>query len=132
MNREIKFRGKNLNGDWVYGNLSNLKSKHKSIEPGFYVSNSAGLPFAYHVRPETVGQFTGLKDKNGIDIYEGDEIFYKNCEESGKGYIEFQLGFVIVWTEHKTQTPSMLSPLYYFGCSAEIEILSNIHEPIKP
>lgn len=69
MKREIKFRGLRTDGKgWVFGDLLNPHEGNQStwiaVENGHIME----------VRPETVGQFTGLKDKNGNEIFEGDLI----------------------------------------------------------
>lgn len=69
--RTIKFRGRNLDGEWVYGfyveeerqTLSGFEKKHFIVNDGYD-----------YVNPENVGQFTGLYDKDGKEIYEGDLI----------------------------------------------------------
>lgn len=66
MAREIKFRAKSLDGIWEYGDL-HLRSKHPHIH------NLIGAKI--YIDHDTVGQFTGLHDKNGKEIYEGD-IFH--------------------------------------------------------
>ena len=81
--REILFRGKDVYGKWLYGDLINLTKEIKQI------CDHSQLEHAHSVNPETVGQYTGLTDKNGTKIFEGDIVEY---EHELSGYLRFELG----------------------------------------
>lgn len=88
--REIKFRGKRIDtGQWVYGNLpqdSGLCFIVKNIE------ELTEKPFnECLVNPDTVGQYTGLEDRNWKEIYEGDTVGYRFTDSS------FVTGKVVWW-----------------------------------
>lgn len=112
--RTIKFRAKRKDTqEWVYGWFVGYSGEMSYIF-GDYVDKDE----VWQVDTKTVGQFTGLLDKNGVEIYEGDYVQYFNGTHA---YIVFlQGGFVVVGEGFRNE--------FIGHALGKIEVIGNIHE----
>jgi len=145
MNREIKFRGKKCQHDftyptkqWVFGYLTAGKI-HDDSEPACRI-HFQGDDFTWHdvrVIPETVGQFTGLHDKNGSEIYEGDVVRFDYPESlkyalSGVvGVDRYNQWYIRISPEDKEKYGFRTGEFHIDNAVNRGEVAGNIHDTWK-
>ena len=120
--RTIKFRGKTDSGKWCFGYFL-----HDGQRGRFVITD--GLLEINRVNPDTVGQYTGLKDKSGKEIYDGD-ILAHNGEPIGyvvdgvRGYC-----FDVIYFSPKYEESWSLYGVVVNDFHGDVEIIGNIHDP---
>lgn len=127
MNREIEYRGFDSR-EWRYGDLeynrkNDVAQIHTYKDDGSYNKQ-------YLVDPYTVGEFTGMRDKHGKKIFEGDivRIYDGDYEEYSDQQVKFAHGVFGVdnWTKNILTTLSF----FMMGCDSEysVEVIGNIYD----
>ena len=141
--RKILFRGKTEDGGWLYGDLLNCRQWKKDLKDSTFITLVLAKPpesigdnetiIKTEVIPETVGQYTGLTDKNGKKIFEGDIVLfedespsnyeYHDCTEMRCGAIEYGDNCFYITDRIAVE----MEDLIYEG-RLDAEVIGNIHD----
>lgn len=139
--REILFKGKRKdNGEWVEGHLLWYEDGRARIIPRhtdiFCYENDENTiqTIAYEVIPETVGQYTGLTDKNGKKIFEGDIVHLYAGEHSISRYKGIDYNALVIFRDggfcaiDGTEEDYALRRYNFVSQNLYCEVIGNIHD----
>ena len=124
--REMLFRGKTYDGKWEQGDLRHGGYVHNDSET--YIMRSDYALHNIPVDPKTVGQYTGLTDKNGKKIFEGDVVKHYNRIYMGEP--DFYTVVLIEWDgeKYRYRQRKNTGECYAVANNCVFEIIGNIHD----
>lgn len=131
--REIIFRGKRLNdGEWIEGSLCTTIPSDENFYTISYF-DFEGYYIEEKVIPSTIGQYTGLTDKNGTEIFEGDIIKYKNTDGIKFNGVALTVIGKVVYNEKNASfavsgKDEIGAKHYDYFPIKNIEVIGNIHD----
>ena len=132
MNREIKFRGRNARHGWLTGHYFVNRDVYFIVEDG--IADPLNTWEDYAVDPDTVGQYTGLKDRNGKEIFEGDILLLSDkdthqelavVEHGLYGWTFYNPKTVLRYEDGSHTYRAVENYRFMFGTG---EIIGNIHD----
>lgn len=126
--RKILFRGKSIiTNEWTYGGIVHQTDFYGDIVDRYYIVDGSevcnDIGYVEQVIPETVGQYTGITDKNGTKIFEGDTIQVDEIEDQN---------FLVAWNNDdagfELVDDGVYLPLFGTISGQNIKVIGNIHD----